>query len=313
MFEIKRYTNQREAEWNSFVAQSKNGTFLFDRRYMDYHRDRFLDFSLMIYRKGLLYAILPANRLGDELISHQGLTYGGLVMGSQCTTSNVVELFSLLNPYLKGHGIRRVTYRPTPWIYHTLPAEEDLYAIMKVCHAKLAAREVSTAFSFADHPKWATLRTRCLKKARSRHLDVRLSDDLETFWRILSDNLQQRHALRPVHSIEEIRLLQSRFAGQIQLVAAFRQDRMVGGILLYISRQVVHSQYIAASEEGKQTGAIDLIVAHLQGCETFAQPYFDFGKSTENHGDLLNEGLIRQKEGFGGRAICYDTYLWDIP
>ena len=39
---------------------------------------------------------------------------------------------------------------------------------------------------------------------------------------------------------------------------------------------------------------------------------FDFGVSTEQRGSYLNEGLIFQKEGFGGRAICYDTYAIDL-
>jgi hypothetical protein len=40
--------------------------------------------------------------------------------------------------------------------------------------------------------------------------------------------------------------------------------------------------------------------------------YLDFGRSTEGDGSILNGGLIAQKEGFGGRAICYDTYEWTL-
>ena len=49
MFEIVRYTAEKADEWNAFVAESKNGTFLFNRGYMDYHADRFVDHSLMFY------------------------------------------------------------------------------------------------------------------------------------------------------------------------------------------------------------------------------------------------------------------------
>ena len=200
-----------------------------------------------------------------------------------------------------------------------MPAEEDLYAIVEVCKARLAAREVSTAFAFGHHQTWATLRTRCLKKALRAGLEVRWTDDYPTFWRILADNLMQRYGLTPVHSIEEILLLQARFPESIRLVGAYHERRMVGGMGLYISSQVVHSQYIAASEEGKQLGALDFIMHHLQHPSpithhpsSITQPYFDFGKSTEEHGDVLNENLIHQKEGFGGRAVCYDTYEWTL-
>ena len=60
MFEIIRYTPDKADEWNQFIAKSKNGTFLFDRHYMDYHRDRFEDHSLMFYLEGALYALMPA-------------------------------------------------------------------------------------------------------------------------------------------------------------------------------------------------------------------------------------------------------------
>ena len=79
MFEIVRYTPGHIAEWNQFVEASKNGTFLFDRRYMDYHADRFNDFSLMFYLGSRLLAVLPAHVVGDTLCSHNGLTYGGLL------------------------------------------------------------------------------------------------------------------------------------------------------------------------------------------------------------------------------------------
>ena len=91
MFEVRRYTPDKASEWNRFVAQSKNGTFLFDRRFMDYHADRFEDCSLMVYRQGALYALLPANIKNDVLFSHGGLTYGGLIMSRHISTLQVME------------------------------------------------------------------------------------------------------------------------------------------------------------------------------------------------------------------------------
>ena len=77
MVEIARYTPDKAAEWDDFVGKSKNATFLFHRGYMDYHADRFADFSLMFYYKGRLCALLPANDDGNgSLCSHRGLTYG---------------------------------------------------------------------------------------------------------------------------------------------------------------------------------------------------------------------------------------------
>src|SRR5688572_14875793 len=77
---IERYTADHRDEWNSFVTNSKNGTFLINRDYMDYHSDRFTDSSFLFRAANRkLLAVVPANRDGDRLISHGGLTYGGFI------------------------------------------------------------------------------------------------------------------------------------------------------------------------------------------------------------------------------------------
>jgi len=89
MFDIKLYEKGDKDEWNRFVGTSKNGTFLLLRDYMDYHSDRFHDHSLMIFRNGKLYALLPANEAGDTFFSHQGLTYAGLLTTEHASAEDI--------------------------------------------------------------------------------------------------------------------------------------------------------------------------------------------------------------------------------
>ena len=84
----------------------------------------------------------------------------------------------------------------------------------------------------------------------------------------------------------------------------------MAGTVVYVCRDTIHAQYIAASTRGKQTGALDLLFACLLDDDFREARYFDFGRSTETLGQMLNRGLIFQKEGFGARGICYDTYEW---
>ena len=122
MIEIKRYTPQEKQDWNDFVAKSRQGTFLFDRNYMDYHQDRFHDHSLMIFYNGKLCALLPANEVVDKtLISHQGLTYGGLLTCNKMTAAITCLVFEAINIYLKEKGFQKVIYKAIPWIYHNIP------------------------------------------------------------------------------------------------------------------------------------------------------------------------------------------------
>ena len=76
MFEIIKYTPEYRQQWDEYVAKARNATFLFYRNYMDYHSDRFKDYSLLFFKKGKLHSILPAHQVGKTLCSHFGHTYG---------------------------------------------------------------------------------------------------------------------------------------------------------------------------------------------------------------------------------------------
>ena len=312
MFEVRRYTLEKADEWNRFVAQSKNGTFLFDRRFMDYHADRFEDCSLMIYRCGVLYALLPANIKGEVLTSHGGLTYGGLIMSDKCAARGVQEAFAAINDFLRSIAVQKVVYKAVPWIYHRQPAEEDLFALTSICHARLIIRDISSAIIGDRKMHFSESRLSGLRKARRKGLTVRETTDFAAFWQILNDNLTSKYGVRPVHSAQELVLLNSRFPDKIRLFMVFDGEQPLGGTVLFLTPQVLHTQYISATAEGKTCGAIDLLFDELINKVFAAYPYIDFGKSTSSDSADLNEQLIFQKEGFGARAVCYDTYEYEL-
>jgi hypothetical protein len=312
MFEVRRYTSCHADEWNRFVAQSKNGTFLFDRRFMDYHADRFNDCSLMIYRRGALYAMLPANIKDGVLTSHGGLTYGGLIMSDKCSAKGVQDAFIAINVFLRSISVQKVVYKAVPWIYHQQPAEEDLFALTSICQARLIIRDISSAIIGERRMPFTESRLSGLRKARRRGLTVKESTDFDQFWQILNDNLTCKYGVRPVHSAAELELLHGRFPDQIKLYMALDGEQPLGGTVLFLTPQVLHTQYISATPDGKACGAIDLLLDHLIHTVYADYRYIDFGKSTSSDSADLNEQLIFQKEGFGARAVCYDTYEWTL-
>lgn len=311
MFEIRRYSPELVDDWNGFVASSKNGTFLFDRRYMDYHADRFIDNSLMIYRRGRLYALLPGNVNGDTFYSHQGLTYGGLLMNDKTTAADVVEIFRMINAYLRAEGLKTVVYKPVPWIYHQQPSEEDLYAIIQVCDVRIT-RGLSSAITREHLNEWYRIRQNGVQKAKKAGVRIEQTEDYHSFWHILSNNLRERYGLNPVHTVEEIELLHQRLPENIRLFVAKEGQQTIGGCVLYVTGRVVHSQYIAASPRGRELHALDLLFEEVIAQSLKNHAYFDFGISTEKQGTYLNQQLIYQKEGFGGRGICYEWYKWTL-
>ena len=211
MITVTRYTPKNHQTWNEFVKQSRQGTFLFDRNYMDYHQDRFHDHSLMIYYKDKLYALLPANEVVSasnneipqkELVSHQGLTYGGLLTCNKMTAELTCETFEAIGNYLKQEGFSKLTYKAIPWIYHKIPSEEDLYALIHVGKASLSAREISTTILLQNKLRFSEQRRRGVNQAKKNSLIIRQSsqEDVFAFWNILNNNLQQKYHTRPVHS-----------------------------------------------------------------------------------------------------------------
>ena len=310
---IIRYRKELKSEWDQFVANAKNATFLFMRDYMGYHSDRFTDHSLMFYCNNKLLAVLPANIRENEktLVSHGGLTYGSLVMHPDTKTSEVIEIVEELKKYMQKRGIKNLIYKHIPHIYCRIPSEEPLYALFNA-GAKLSARAISTTIDNCERIKFSQLRKRCIAKAAKTGIECGESTDYGKFWSILTTILQERHDSTPVHTIEEIELLHNRFPDNIRLYTVTLLGELVAGIVVYETDTTAHFQYIAASDEGCSVGALDMLIAHLIEKVYAHKRYIDFGISTEQGGKYLNEGLIRQKEGFGGRAVVYDTYELSI-
>lgn len=303
---LQRYTDADAKIWNGFVAASKNGTFLLDRNYMDYHRERFTDHSL-IFRDdaGNLLGLLPAHVRNGILVSHGGLTYGGIIAGPDMNPRQMLDIFAALMVYLRTMNLRGLYYKAVPRIYHTIPADEDLFALF-VNNATLMRRDLLTVLDPAFPAPVQNRRRRGAKAAGKAGVTIEESERWRDFWDILSENLAARHNLKPVHTADEMLLLRSRFPENIRLFCAIRDNQVVGGAVMYLTPQAAHVQYTASNPEGREIGALDLLFFDL--VSHYADRYFDFGISNEGGGRELNHGLIAYKEGFGARTVTHDHF-----
>lgn len=307
---IIRYSESYKDKWNEFIRHSKNGTFLLLREYMDYHQDRFTDHSLMIFAENNndIVALLPANLHENTLLSHQGLTYGGLITNTDMTQLQMLKLFDLLLAYLKENNIEQLIYKTIPDIYHRCPADEDHYALF-LHRAQLQRRDVLTVIANSHPIKFQSRRMRQYKKGQQHKLEVRCITDYAAYWKILEQNLKDKYAVAPVHTCDEITLLATRFPENIKLYACYADAELLAGIIVYETDVVAHFQYIAASPQGKDIGALDFLIATLLKEIYVNKAYIDFGISNEQDGKYLNAGLIDYKQGFGGRSVIHDHYV----
>lgn len=310
--DIIKYTNEKRGEWDAFVKEAKNSLFMFERNFCEYHSDRFTDHSLMFYEEDKLMALLPANISGDTLFSHGGLTYGGFLLKNDAKQHTVNDCLSALKTHMEENGIKKLVYKCIPHVYHLQPAEEDEYALF-AAGARLCAMGASTALDLKEPIKMPKGRKAQISRAKREGVEIERrtdKDSFEAFIALENEVLGARHNVKAVHTADELYLLYSRFPENIALYAALKDGRIIAGCVCFIYKETVHVQYMAADEEARRIGALDLAVATVM--ETYAadHKWLDFGISTEDGGRYLNEGLISQKEGFGGRTNVYR--IWEL-
>jgi hypothetical protein len=309
---VVTYQDDFASKWDDFVRTSKNGTFLHERGYMDYHRDRFPDRSFIVTDDaGGSLALFPATSRGRVLSSHAGLTYGGFITTDRMTTPVMLDCFAAVCDVARAAGFDAIAYKTVPFIYHRLPAEEDRYALFRL-GAQLHRRDVLSVIERGNRAPVQERRRRGVRRAANAGVVVEEMTDFAPFWAVLEATLGERHGTKPAHTLAEMNLLASRFPGNVRLHVARLDAEVQAGIVMYVSPQVAHAQYIAATPAGRASGALDLLIEHLVTTVYHDTHWFDFGISNEDDGRLLNIGLVEQKEGFGARALVHDHYTLSL-
>lgn len=307
MIETVPYEPSLREAWDTLVDHARNGHFLFRRDYLEYHADRFPDASYLFRENGRWLGLVAGHRLPDGgWATHHGLTFGGLVVGREARASQVRDMLNGLHAHLASLGVTSVRYRPMPWFHQSETTQEDAYFLFR-----LGARIVYRTLCTIVRPEDAhlnELRRRSARKGEKAGLRVERSHDWDAFWNVLSGRLLARYGARPVHTLDEIKLLASRFPDQIQLWAAFEEGDMRGGIVGYRTPNVFHMQYSGADERGRELGATDLVLREVLAGPARTSRWFSFGTSCERDGNFLNDTLVSYKESFGGRGAVHEEY-----
>ncbi len=303
---IKRFEKADTVLWNSFVKEAKNATFLFDRGYMDYHADRFHDHSVLLFADGKLMALFVANENNHEIISHEGLSYGGLLLEKEARLEEVLAWFFHIVRYYHQLGVKKMIYKCLPFYYATYPAQEDLYALF-LLRAALLQRDTSSVF-VKSMPLPYQQRRKKNTKQKSNSYRISGANDPTEFWNdVLIPNLKEKFGAEPVHSLDELKKLMQSFPNHIQLFEVRDQD-LLGGTVIYSTPLTAHAQYTSATRLGKEMAALDILFHYLLSDVYKEKAYFSFGTSNGEPHRALNRGLVNWKEGFGARAFAVDTY-----
>jgi len=307
-YAVKRYDKNDYKDWNAFIGQAKNASFLFHRDFMEYHSNRFQDYSLIVLDGDKWVAVLPANVVENVVFSHQGLTYGGLIYSEKIKLSSVIGIFKSVLSFLNDTKIEKLQVKLIPSIYHQKPTEELNYALF-LAKAQLIRRDSLAVLDLSKKNNLSKLRKRSIQKGMSNDFEIEEVVDFEDFWNeILIPNLAKKHQAKPVHSLQEITKLKALFPENIRQFNVYQNGIIVAGTTIFESKNVAHCQYISGDEMKNELGGLDLLFQHLISDVFKNKQFFDFGISNENQGQKLNNGLSYWKESFGASTIVQDFY-----
>ena len=307
-YSVKQYQASDFDLWNAFVSSAKNATFLFHRDFMEYHSDRFQDFSLMVFDGKKLVALLPANRNDDTLFSHQGLTYGGFVFSEQIRLGEVLEVLQSVLEFLHSNKIENVQIKLLPSFYNSFFSEEIDYALF-LAQAKLIRRDCLSVLDLTKPFAITKTRKQGIRRGPKNNLIIKEELNFDLFWNeILLPNLDKKHGAKPVHTLEEIIKLQQIFPKNIRHFNVYHDDKIVAGTTVFVADFVAHPQYISGNKQKNELGSLDFLYHHLI-TEVFKNKnFFDFGPSHEDNGKKINEGILFWKESFGAKTTVQDFY-----
>ncbi|RYJ38486.1 FemAB family [Flavobacterium anhuiense] len=312
-YTIKKYSQEDYSIWNDFVDQSKNATFLFHRDFMEYHKDRFEDFSLLVFENQKLRAVLPANKKGNAVYSHQGLTYGGLVYLPKLKAEKVESILDEILLFLKENQVDTFYYKPVPNFYFSEGnATMDFFLLKR--GAVLERKEMNLAVNLQAPLKISKSKMKHFRRIENLDLDIFEEEDFDPFWKkILEPRLAEKFNVKPVHSKEEMALLKSKFQKNIRQYSAYRNDEIIAGITIFETKNVVKSQYGATSKMGEEFRALDFLFINLiHKYKRKGKHFFDMGIVGEENELGYNQGLLAQKEELGCTVYNQDFYKIQI-
>mgnify|MGYP003691167755 FL=1 len=316
MFTLHQYINQNESPWDKFVLSSNNGTLFHLRKFLNYHpKDRFQDHSILIEKKQNLFSVLPAAELIVDskriLVSHPGSTVGSFVVPENLSIADAMSMSEALVTYVKENNFSGIRITLPPTLYQRRLSNYMDFSFFKQGFT-YSKRDVTSILFLEDSldknlAKFKSSHLRAVRNAQEKGVHVRQSNDFDSFYHILEQNLKIRHGVSPTHTLAELKNIHALFPDRVNLFSAFVKDVMVAGVVNFVvNDHVVLAFYISHDEAYQEFRAVNLLFYSIfdwaiqQGFRIY-----DFGTFTVN--EEPNMGLGRFKENFGASGIFRDT------
>ena len=323
MLLIKKYNKKLKKQWDLFVEKSFNGTLFQTQQFLSYHQKKKIqDHSLMFYSNQKIVAVFPAAEIKNrkEIHSHPGASYGGIVIDGHLSFNLIEEIIVQLIKYFKKKQFNKIILINSPHIYCANQNAILDYAIIWN-NFNVSERYVSHATKLNQTPLklLQTRKQRYIKQIiKNKLFSYKQSASYATFYKLLKKSKKKYNTV-PTHTLKELLLLQKLFPQKIILLLFYKNKKIVGGALLFITNQKTGLVfYNTINEKYRKT---QLAVFQLYSCMNFCinnkLQYIDFGVSHLPKGAnplAPKKTLIKFKEHFGAMGIIrtvYEKKLYD--
>jgi len=313
---LRRATESDRRAWRDFVLRSNNGTVFHLPEFLDYHpAGRFDNHHLIADCGAGIESVIPGAITvrpdGAWFRSYPGASYGGPVLDDSASLSDTERLVDALLEYCGDAGFRGVEMTPPPAVYSRRPHDYLEFALVKRGFT-YPKRELTAVIDLTRLGEELTLGFRSsalrgVRKARNSGVEVEENPDFSLFYPVLEANLQERHGVRPTHTLDELERLSALLPGSIrQFVAVKDGVVMAGMVMFHCNPRVTLAFYISHDTEHQALRPVNLVYMEvIRWAKSMGYRYLDLGTFTLNMD--VNHGLCRFKESFSARGIFRST------
>jgi len=308
--------------WTDFILRSNNGTIFHLPDFLDYHPEgRFRNHHLIVENASGIVSVIPGaltdREDGTWFRSYPGASYGGPVFNDSLGLSKIENTIDELCSYCRSNGFRGIELTPPPIVYYRRPHNYLEFSLVKR-DFKYMKRELTAVIDLSRFGEELNLGFRSsairgVKKAEKNGVEVSENSDFSLFYHVLESNLQQRHGVKPTHTLEELEKLRSLLGRDRirQFIAMKDGDVLAGMVMFHCNPRVTLAFYISHDQEHQALRPVNSVYMEvIRWAKQMGYHYMDLGTFTLNMD--VNYGLCRFKESFSARGIFRNTLFGTV-
>ena len=307
--EIKLNSNL-DKKWNELIFDKNQHSIFLSQKFLSYHKDtRFDNFNIFVFVDKKLFLIIPAVKDKDELFSHSGSTYGGILQFFVLDEKEYNKIYSDLKKFLIDNDIISITFRLSPKVFN----ENTEYSFFDSISDKEYLFEEEETYVPIEEIDLLDLNKTGFRRNHIRDIkkiieienkfDIRRANngvDLDNYYKILIANLK-KHEAKPTHTKEELRLLMEIFENEIWIDVLTYKEKIVSGLVCFkMNSEILHYFYGSVDYNFKHKGIIKYIYwKSMVKAKNNNFKKVNFGVDSK-HGEVPNDTLRLFKLGFRG-------------